>query len=75
VAAIPLLVILSRNGEVLSDNAKKPVDSASSSPDEMTRLYNKWMRKLLEVKGLPVPEEVRHFSHNGFVATWGYELL
>lgn len=56
-AAIPLLVILTRNGEVISDNAKKPVDSASSSQDEMTRLYNKWMRKLLEIKGLPVPEE------------------
>ena len=56
-AAIPLLVILTRNGEIITDNAKKPVDSASSSLDEMTRLYNKWMRKLLEIKGLPVPEE------------------
>ncbi|XP_065920347.1 uncharacterized protein [Dysidea avara] len=57
VAAIPLLVILSRNGKVISDYAKKPVESASSSHDEITRLYNNWMRKLLEINGIPVPEE------------------
>lgn len=49
---------MSHDGEVISDSAKKPVDSASSSEEEMTRLYNKWMRKLLDIKGLPVPEEV-----------------
>lgn len=57
VSAIPLLCIVSRNGEVIYDSVKKPVDAASSSEEEMVRLYNKWIRKLLEIKGLPVPEE------------------
>jgi len=35
------------------------VDTASSSEEEMTRLYNKWVCKLLEIKGLAVPEEVQ----------------
>ena len=58
VSAIPLLCIVSRNGEIITDSAKKPVDSASGSEEEMTRLYNRWIRRLLEIKGLPVPEEV-----------------
>ena len=50
--------MVSRNGDIITDNTKKPVDAASSSEEEMTRLYNKWMHKLLEIKGLPVPDEV-----------------
>ena len=55
VSAIPLLLVISRNGEIINDSAKKPVDSASSSEEEMTKLYNKWICKLLEIKGLPIP--------------------
>ena len=55
VSAIPLLLVISRNGEIINDSAKKPVDSASNSEEEMTKLYNKWICKLLEIKGLPVP--------------------
>lgn len=62
VSAIPLLLIITRNGEVINDSVKKPVDSASSSEEEMTKLYNKWICKALEIKGLPVPTglEVSH---------------
>ena len=61
-SAIPLLLVISRNGEVINDSVKKHVDSASSSEEEMTKLYNKWICKLLEIKGLPVPAglEVNH---------------